>query len=437
MNFAVPFRKVTQSNAAPLPAVEIEPGIIRYLLEKVAQDVTEDKTYKLCFDGKKINSSTSSNLGDVDLFGFEQEPTLSQRKHRLQNEAIICQKASRTFEGLAPDQDINFLLPSVSVNIVSKMVSIIKLLGYRLKDLRTLKASKSATLAKFKEIAGTNWEKKSKLCMVISAISTQIYDIDVLIQFCSWSAIAILNDVRDYYSLDRIVTLKDQGNYQHLNEIKDHEFQENEFRHLKQRSDQWFNAREKSVVTGCTLNAALGLDTLKKQEHFDFVKFGKQKTSPSPKLQEKMDHGFSNEINAVATIVSKVIPVLFPSLSFSEEGCVKINRIGNHMIISPDGSLFDISSKATKVAVEIKCPFPPTPGSYKVPVFYIIPLYYVPQILSEMFALETDTLLFACYSRESTAITQAKFSQELWGIMEDEVQSLYGPNASRPTRKSK
>lgn len=86
------------------------------------------------------------------------------------------------------------------------------------------------------------------------------------------------------------------------------------------------------------------------------------------------------------------------------------------------------------MAIVIKCPFAPSPDSYKVPVFYKIPLYYVPQILSEMFALGTGTLMSAGYSCDSTTITQAKFSQELWEIIEHEIQTVCGPNASRPTK---
>jgi hypothetical protein len=76
---------------------------------------------------------------------------------------------------------------------------------------------------------------------------------------------------------------------------------------------------KKAVVTGSALNAALGLDTLKKQqEHFDFVKYGKLKPEPNSDAQERMKHGTDNEINAVATLVTKILPVfshICPSLS--------------------------------------------------------------------------------------------------------------------------
>ena len=194
---------------------------------------------------------------------------------------------------------------------------------------------------------------------------------------------------------------------------------------------------KKAVVTGSALNAALWLDTLKKQqEHFDFVKYGKLKPEPNSDAQERMKHGTDNEINAVATLVTKILPVFFPHMSYVEEGCVKVSLGDSNMIVSPDGSCMDNVTHDTEMAIEIKCPFPPSPGSYKVPVFYTIPKFYVPQILSEMYALGAEELLFVCYSSESTTFMKATFCQKLWDSMSSEIVSVFGPNAIRPKRKS-
>ena len=40
---------------------------------------------------------------------------------------------------------------------------------------------------------------------------------------------------------------------------------------VKQRSDKWFEIRKQYRITGSTLNAALGLDTLKKQKDHHYV----------------------------------------------------------------------------------------------------------------------------------------------------------------------
>ena len=151
-----------------------------------------------------------------------------------------------------------------------------------------------------------------------------------------------------------------------------------------------------------------------------------------------MEYGKFNEINGVATLVGKILPSLFPALSFSEKGCIKVNVDDSHIIVSPDGSCFSTSSGNTSIAVEIKCPFPPIPGSgsYKMPVYYKIPSYYVPQILSEMAALKTETLLFLCFSNESTVVLKAIFDDELWSAIIQELALTYGKHGGRPKRKS-
>lgn len=123
-------------------------------------------------------------------------------------------------------------------------------------------------------------------------------------------------------------------------------------------------------------------------------------------------------------------------MSYVEEGCVKVSLGDSNMIVSPDGSCMDNFTHDTEMAIEIKCPFPPSPGSYKVPVFYTIPKYYVPQILSEMYALGAEELLFVCYSSESTTFMKATFCQKLWDSLSSEIVSVFGPNAIRPKRKS-
>ena len=41
----------------------------------------------MCVDGKKINAGTrGQKLGDINLWGFEEHPTLLERETRLQND---------------------------------------------------------------------------------------------------------------------------------------------------------------------------------------------------------------------------------------------------------------------------------------------------------------------------------------------------------------
>ena len=75
-----------------------------------------------------------------------------------------------------------------------------------------------------------------------------------------------------------------------------------------------------------------------------------------------MTYGVENEINAVATFVSKVLPVFFPNVTYVEEGCC-LQLYGNapFLLVSPDGSGREINSNGDSRVVfglEIKCPFP-------------------------------------------------------------------------------
>ena len=326
--------------------------------------------------------------------------------------------------------------------LAGKLTNLITLLSNRLKDLRGIKTAKQAALAKFKNLAGSNW-KVSSLCNAISTISTHLYDVNICIRntlnvidnlcfVCS-----VLHRSSSLFCQDWKIDLKEQANYRHLKDIVGVLFHEQHYRLMKQLSPQWHEVRKDSVTTGSSLNASIGLDTLKKQqEHYDFVRFGKEREQPSAIVKEKMEYGRSNEINAAATLVGKVLPAIYPHLTFSEEGCIKVNFDEYHMIVSPDGSCFNSSSGTTEIAVEIKCPFPPNPGTYKSPVYYKIPRYYVPQILSEMRALQTEVLLFLCYSKESTVVLRGIFDSDLWQSITQELELTYGLNGERPKRRS-
>jgi len=67
----------------------------------------QEKTYKLCLD----NVSTSGSLGGTDLFGFERDPTLSQRQDRLRIELSLTQEALSVVEIL----DVDYVLSKLGM----------------------------------------------------------------------------------------------------------------------------------------------------------------------------------------------------------------------------------------------------------------------------------------------------------------------------------
>jgi hypothetical protein len=323
INFAVPYKRIRGTSDGPISPDILSPGIISYLLDKIASMDNKNKTFKLCLDGKKINASTSGSGGDVDLFGFELSPTLAERQNRLKNEIDTVKEAET-----ALSQYIEDSFPGTDV-LCEKIRPLIQLLSQRVCDLRNVKVTKQAFLQKFKGIAGSDW-KKSKLCIVISAISTQLHDVNSCISTCVdlidrlRLVCATLNKSEFLFSTSNVIDLKHQANYIHLSEtsrpsmpemtdeenMMDCPIDRESFRTVKQKSHLWYQVRSKATVTGSTLFAALGLDTLKKQtEQFDFVRFKKQKPQEvNEDVRKRMTHGIDNEINAVATIGIEIPP---------------------------------------------------------------------------------------------------------------------------------
>ena len=83
-----------------------------------------------------------------------------------------------------------------------------------------------------------------------------------------------------------------------------------------------------------------------------------------------MKHGQDNEINAVATLVAKILPSLKPALAFYEQGCHVDHNGHIFMVVSPDGCCKS-SDQTSKLGIEIKFPKPgkqfTTDVHYKIP----------------------------------------------------------------------
>ena len=69
------------SQSAAVQVSERAPGMLTQMLDMITYD--QVKTYTLCVDGKKINVSSSQVDGEVNLFGFEDNPTFQENRDRL------------------------------------------------------------------------------------------------------------------------------------------------------------------------------------------------------------------------------------------------------------------------------------------------------------------------------------------------------------------
>ena len=70
-----------------------------------------------------------------------------------------------------------------------------------------------------------------------------------------------------------------------------------------------------------------------------------------------MEYGTKHEIDGVATMVSGIIPALFPTLDYYEEGCVRmaLNENPSFFIVSPDGMFCAGSDETPQFMYENKC----------------------------------------------------------------------------------
>ena len=441
INFAIPVRSILSSDLSPVNASELKPGIINPLVERVAEHSSEAKTYKLCVDGKKINAATNGKRGEIDLWGYESKPTLKEKQTQLMNDravvkdaASIISEASICNKSMLSDLDY-----TDCVKLKPILFNVIRLLSNYIRTLREIVVVREATKERLKSSVEGDW-RKSKYVFVISGLVTYVYDIRSCIKNLLASVDQICQIICEINGSTFIkvgsVNMSAQANYLHLKDNKIDSDNDEELRFLKQRSDKWHAIRNDAVITGSTMNDALGLSTLKKQqEHFDNVKFGKPKPDPSPHVKEMMAYGTENERHAIATLVGKVLPVYGPDLVYVEEGCYRLSIGGKNMIISPDGSCRSTENDNVVYGVECKCPYPGK--KHTTQVHYKLPKYYVTQVLSEMFALQTDKLFLICYSAESSTVLQVKFDKDLWDEIQTEICCIYGPEPPiRPSKRS-
>jgi hypothetical protein len=157
-------------------------------------------------------------------------------------------------------------------------------------------------------------------------------------------------------------------------------------------------------------NAAGFSGVQERRVQHDKIHCGKEQ-SFSPRVQEALDYGQTNEKNAVSTLLAKILPVHFPDLEFAEVGsfelpdystshghsdgkCTVLESNVPLCLVSPDGVL--LRDKTIKFAVEIKCPY------FKKVAHREIPHRYIPQIEVEMASVHATHAIYVCYTPQTT-----------------------------------
>ena len=154
---------------------------------------------------------------------------------------------------------------------------------------------------------------------------------------------------------------------------------------------------------------------------------------PSPEMQERFRYGSEMELNALATLAVKVMPVYFPQLNFREDSCMVLPIGSSYAVISGDGSGVNGSS-ITEVAFELKCPIPNK--KFVTDVYYRLPKYYSTQVLSQMGAKNCQKFVDLCFTPESSTVLFGTHDNTVFTDMMHIASNLYGnDNPRRPTSK--
>ena len=179
-------------------------------------------------------------------------------------------------------------------------------------------------------------------------------------------------------------------------------------------------------VPGSTINAAVGLGSLKEQkEHFQRVIVTHKPKSFTDAVKERLQHGTSHEIDAKATLLGKIMPIYCPGKVFKDVGSyILLHNEKTFCIASPDGEAWEQNSLS--MTFELKCPFP---KKFTPTVFYEVPKYYIPQILSQMNMAPdgaVEEAIFLSWSFESSTAFFIQNDPALWAQITEELVIVYG-----------
>ena len=432
INFVIPSLDVLR-NYTPYgtDAKPREPGIYVDVIESVSSAL-EGTSACLTFDGKKLKQGLTERYGDIDILGFENGPSLNQRKMNVEIEQQNLAIQIEILKHEDGSKEIRNLSCEINAVMKQTLMRSIVYLSKNVQNVRKIRTQKEYAKTKFLDQGGTDW-RQSKFVYVISAINAFLYEIgnfltkylEVLDTICLH--IAALNKSNELYQTGKFVNLSSQPNCVELPENDETD----NTRLIKQRTEKWHSIRKEALVSGSTIYQALGLDTLKRQkEHFDKVVCDMPEQPKSDEVQRAMQYGTDNEKHAIATMVGKVLPVINPQLIYVEEGCIRIEYQNKpFMVISPDGSLLSSQTGETTSSVEFKCP---TKVSHTE-----LPKRYYLQCLSTMEALSVESLFYLCWRPDVSTVFKVRRNKELFENAFTLAVSLYGTEKpKRPVKVS-
>ena len=396
--------------------------------------LNKEKEHHLAVDGKHITQGRSGeNLGDVNLWGHEGPPSLAERRKQIDELKMKINSISSNID----DQ--------LKIDVIQQLRSLITDFIQLISELHSKQLERRKKLCNLEKKRNNNQDSKNKYQLPISNIKAYLLRSENLIMRClaaNKSICSVLSNVQltPYcFSTGDHIILSHQVNVRLLCpvEIVQCVYDTNVYTNLvKQHSELWKHLCADARITGSTVFNALGLHTKKLQDqHFNqFVHKIPPPQFPSD-VQQRINYGSENEVNALATLSGIFMPALLPPCSTLYEDCPSFlgsNEAPHLMEVSPDGfitvcSLGSCYQPCTiqheYLVVEIKCSYPQV---NTLPVHYEIPYYYGLQLLAEMKVKNTSKALYCSYSKESTTFILLDFSPTLWHEVWCLIEELYG-----------
>lgn len=396
----------------------LKPGIYEEPIKQAVSSAPNGTAMCLKWDGRKVSPGFHDDSGDIDLLGCEETATLDERKSHQKELDLFF------------DEKINYVSSALfsSDNIKTILRDVVKILGTNNKELRELKEKKERTIESLKSKSGNNWKDGKFKNAILSLQGMMIKLSDQIERGLALSDrvcenLSHLNGRSEWWTNNSEVCVKNLQNY-YDTPLPDCSIpgKPNPL-FLKQRSDEWFDLKKFHPVSGSSISSISGLGTLKeKQQKWNEYHRGAHASEVTSEVQKAMQHGCQNEVNAIATACTKIIPSLFPDLAFSDIGsviiddvmtehthdsigkCAKSDTRHPFILVSPDGVLVKEGNKNWKgindfqLTVEFKSPY------FKPSAHLEIPKRYFPQLEFESHVSSSKCTLFVSSHREfSTA----------------------------------
>ena len=234
------------------------PSIFHPIIDKISKSVSNTlKEFILSFDGKSVGTGLKGdNCGDVDLWGFEFEPSLKNEEGRLKKENIIIEQFNKKFraENYSACQET--------------VVKIVAIMTSRIKDIRKIIDKCKKTEIKYTKADMENPKYKDKHRYTIQGAQYLVHNCRAIIRRALYvnrelcEILAYINKTHELFNPTGIIHFHEQPNLKILMEPHDirNFFEENDDT-VKQRTVIWERIRKMCTVMGSTMHNALGLST--------------------------------------------------------------------------------------------------------------------------------------------------------------------------------